>query len=60
MGTDLSATPLLAAQFGAEQQRVIVMDFDTFTSWLREPPALLPSSSQDQLRATARTPTMLR
>jgi hypothetical protein len=59
-GVDPSITPLLAVRMGASKTHLGVVDWDTLVSWLRSPPNLIPATAQEQLRATARTPTLLR
>lgn len=53
-------TPIVAIRLGAARRRLAVVDLDVLAGWLVQPPGLVPASSQDQLRATARTSSLLR
>ncbi len=53
-------TPIVAVRLGAARRRLAVVDLDVLAGWLAQPPGLVPASSQDKLRATARTSSLLR
>lgn len=55
-----AASGVLAVRVGERKRRLAVVDLDELVGWLREPPALLPSTPQDRLRASARVPSLLR
>lgn len=54
------ASGVLAIRVGARGRRLAVVDLDELVGWLREPPGLFSSTPQDQLRARARRPSLLR
>lgn len=54
------ASGVLAVRVGTRQRRLAVVDLDEFVSWIRTPPALLPATPNERLRATARRPSLLR
>ncbi len=63
-GTDADALAVLAvrmrAETGGRARRLAVIDLDALVDVLRAPPNLVPAAPQEQIRATARTPTLLR
>lgn len=54
------ASGILAIEVGERRRHLAVVDWDELVGWLRAPPALLEATPQDRLRATARTPSLLR
>lgn len=55
----LDRIDILAYKMGDGTMRAD-LDLLQMLAWIREPPALIPASKQDQIRATARTPGLLR
>ena len=53
-------TPIVAVRLGVDRRRLAVVDLDVLAGWLAQSPGLVPASSQNQLRATARTSSLLR
>lgn len=54
------ATGALAIEVGVRQRHLLLVDYEEALSWLRRPPELLPATSNERLRATARRPSLLR
>lgn len=51
--------PILAAKFKSGRT-IATLDLLQLLDWIRQPPDLVPSTKQDAIRATARTPPYLR
>lgn len=56
---DPTIIPILGVKY-ASGRKVAVMDLAQLVDWLRAPPELIPSTKQDQIRRTARTPSLSR
>lgn len=55
-----AASGILAIRVGAQKRRLAVVDLDELAGWLRAPPGLISATPNDELRARARTPSLLR
>lgn len=55
-----AASGILAIRVGEQKRRLAVVDLDELVGWLRSPPGLIPATPNDELRARARTPSLLR
>lgn len=51
--------PILATKFKSGRM-VATLDLQTLIEWLTAPPQLVEATKQDEIRATARTPSFLR
>lgn len=52
--------PILATKFGASGRMIATLDLLQLLDWIRQPPQLIPTTKQDDIRRTARTPNLLR
>lgn len=51
--------PILGAKYRSGRT-IAVLDLMQLLDWIRQPPQLIPTSKQDNIRRTARTPKLLR
>lgn len=52
--------PILGTKFGQTGRTIATLDLAQLLDWVRKPPELVPSTKQDGIRRTARTPSLLR
>lgn len=50
----------IVAQIGESRRHLAIVDLDLLLEWIKSPPAIVPATSQESLRASIRRPPLAR